>query len=128
MTPLTDREKEVMRLRYGLGQEREYTLEEVGRRLGITRERARQISFQRWQADSDVVFDYRLADYAGKELRLGFRLPGRVIGVPARSMTSTAMAPRALLGSNTGALTSVSAWTGLARPRKAASTRVLTRL
>ena len=43
MTPLTDREKEVMRLRYGLGQEREYTLEEVGRRLGITRERARQI-------------------------------------------------------------------------------------
>jgi RNA polymerase primary sigma factor len=43
MAPLTDREKEVMRLRYGLGIEREYTLEEVGRRLGITRERARQI-------------------------------------------------------------------------------------
>ena len=43
------------------------------------REKARQISFQRWQADADVVFDYRMADYAGKELRLGFRLPGRVI-------------------------------------------------
>ena len=43
MAPLTDREREVMRLRYGLGIEREYTLEEVGRRLGITRERARQI-------------------------------------------------------------------------------------
>ena len=43
MGPLTDREREVMRLRYGLGIEREYTLEEVGRRLGITRERARQI-------------------------------------------------------------------------------------
>ncbi|MBA3641780.1 MAG: sigma-70 family RNA polymerase sigma factor [Acidobacteriota bacterium] len=43
MAPLTDREKEVMRLRYGLGTELEYTLEEVGRRLGITRERARQI-------------------------------------------------------------------------------------
>jgi RNA polymerase primary sigma factor len=43
MAPLTDREREVMRLRYGLGTEREYTLEEVGRRLGITRERARQI-------------------------------------------------------------------------------------
>jgi RNA polymerase primary sigma factor len=43
MAPLSDREKEVMRLRYGLGTEREYTLEEVGRRLGITRERARQI-------------------------------------------------------------------------------------
>jgi RNA polymerase primary sigma factor len=43
MAPLTDREREVMRLRYGLGIEREYTLEEVGRRMGITRERARQI-------------------------------------------------------------------------------------
>jgi RNA polymerase primary sigma factor len=43
MAPLTDREREVMRLRYGLGTEREYTLEEVGRRLGLTRERARQI-------------------------------------------------------------------------------------
>ncbi len=43
MAPLNDREREVMRLRYGLGIEREYTLEEVGRRLGITRERARQI-------------------------------------------------------------------------------------
>ena len=43
MAPLTDREREVMRLRYGLGTDREHTLEEVGRRLGITRERARQI-------------------------------------------------------------------------------------
>ena len=43
MAPLTDREKEVMRLRYGLGTGREHTLEEVGRRLFITRERVRQI-------------------------------------------------------------------------------------
>jgi RNA polymerase primary sigma factor len=43
MAPLTDREKEVMRLRYGLGTDREMTLEEVGRRLFITRERVRQI-------------------------------------------------------------------------------------
>jgi RNA polymerase sigma factor (sigma-70 family) len=43
MAPLTDREKEVMRLRYGLGTDREHTLEEVGRRLFITRERVRQI-------------------------------------------------------------------------------------
>jgi RNA polymerase primary sigma factor len=43
MAPLTDREREVLRLRYGLGMERELTLEEVGRRLSITRERARQI-------------------------------------------------------------------------------------
>jgi RNA polymerase primary sigma factor len=43
MAPLTDREKEVLRLRYGLGTQREHTLEEVGRRLSITRERVRQI-------------------------------------------------------------------------------------
>jgi len=43
MAPLTDREKEVMRLRYGLGTDREHTLEEVGRRMFITRERVRQI-------------------------------------------------------------------------------------
>ncbi|MGH9347870.1 MAG: sigma-70 family RNA polymerase sigma factor, partial [Vicinamibacterales bacterium] len=43
MAPLGDREKEVLRLRYGLGIEREYTLEEIGRRLSVTRERVRQI-------------------------------------------------------------------------------------
>jgi RNA polymerase primary sigma factor len=43
MEPLTDREREVLRLRYGLGTNREHTLEEIGRRLAITRERARQL-------------------------------------------------------------------------------------
>jgi RNA polymerase primary sigma factor len=43
MAPLGEREKEVLRLRYGLGTDREHTLEEVGRRLAITRERVRQI-------------------------------------------------------------------------------------
>ena len=43
MQPLGDREKEVLRLRYGLGTDREYTLEEIGRRLSVTRERVRQI-------------------------------------------------------------------------------------
>ncbi|HXH07965.1 MAG TPA: sigma-70 family RNA polymerase sigma factor [Vicinamibacterales bacterium] len=43
MAPLTDREREILRLRYGLGIDREYTLEEIGRRLAITRERVRQI-------------------------------------------------------------------------------------
>jgi RNA polymerase primary sigma factor len=43
LAPLSDREKEVLRLRYGLGAEREYTLEEIGKRLAVTRERVRQI-------------------------------------------------------------------------------------
>jgi RNA polymerase primary sigma factor len=43
LAPLSDREREVLRLRYGLGADREYTLEEIGKRLEVTRERVRQI-------------------------------------------------------------------------------------
>ena len=43
MNPLTEREREVLRLHYGLGLDRELTLEEIGRRLSLTRERIRQI-------------------------------------------------------------------------------------
>jgi RNA polymerase primary sigma factor len=43
MGPLSDREREVLRLRYGLGLDRELTLAEIGRRLALTRERVRQI-------------------------------------------------------------------------------------
>jgi RNA polymerase primary sigma factor len=46
MAPLNEREREVMRLRFGLGTEREHTLEEIGRRLSITRERVRQLEAQ----------------------------------------------------------------------------------
>src|SRR5690606_33340013 len=40
---LKPREKEVLMLRFGLVGGREYTLEEVGRRFNVTRERIRQI-------------------------------------------------------------------------------------
>ena len=40
---LTDREKQVLRFRFGLEDGHPYTLEEVGRRFGVTRERIRQI-------------------------------------------------------------------------------------
>jgi RNA polymerase primary sigma factor len=40
---LPEREAEVIRLRYGVGGGRQRTLEEVGRRLRVSRERARQI-------------------------------------------------------------------------------------
>jgi RNA polymerase primary sigma factor len=43
MGPLNEREREVLRLRYGLGLDRELTLEAIGRRLSLTRERVRQI-------------------------------------------------------------------------------------
>ncbi|MDY6429884.1 MAG: RNA polymerase sigma factor RpoD [Bacilli bacterium] len=43
MKDLTDREEKVLRLRYGLDDNRPRTLEEVGREFGVTRERIRQI-------------------------------------------------------------------------------------
>lgn len=46
LSTLTPREAEVMRLRFGLEDGRPYTLEEVGEKLGLTRERIRQIQTQ----------------------------------------------------------------------------------
>ena len=40
---LKPREREVLRLRFGLGDSDELTLQEVGERLGLSRERVRQI-------------------------------------------------------------------------------------
>jgi RNA polymerase primary sigma factor len=40
---LTPRDRELMRMRYGIGYAQEHTLEEVGERFGITRERVRQV-------------------------------------------------------------------------------------
>ena len=40
---LSDRESQVIRLRYGLEDSRTHTLEEIGEMLGVTRERVRQI-------------------------------------------------------------------------------------
>ena len=40
---LTDREQKVLKLRFGLDDGRARTLEEVGRRFDVTRERIRQI-------------------------------------------------------------------------------------
>ncbi|MGE7638696.1 sigma-70 family RNA polymerase sigma factor [Peribacillus frigoritolerans] len=40
---LTDRESEVIKMRFGLNTGRTYTLEEVGLKMGVTRERIRQI-------------------------------------------------------------------------------------
>ena len=40
---LTDREREVVKLYFGIDEDTSYTLEEIGQRAGITRERVRQI-------------------------------------------------------------------------------------
>ncbi len=43
LATLSPKEKEILRLRFGIGEEGEHTLEEVGKRFEVTRERIRQI-------------------------------------------------------------------------------------
>ena len=40
---LDEREKDIIRYRFGLGQEGPLTLEQVGSRFGVTKERIRQL-------------------------------------------------------------------------------------
>jgi RNA polymerase primary sigma factor len=43
LATLSDREREILRLRFGIGTDHEHTLAELGARLSLTRERIRQI-------------------------------------------------------------------------------------
>jgi RNA polymerase primary sigma factor len=46
LAALTERERRVLQLRYGLHDQEPKTLEDIGRRLGLTRERVRQIELE----------------------------------------------------------------------------------
>lgn len=43
LSSLTPKEEEIVRMRYGLGEGKIYTLDEIGSKFGVTRERIRQI-------------------------------------------------------------------------------------
>ena len=63
---LTPREEKVIRLRYGLDDNRPRTLEEVGKEFNVTRERIRQIEAKAIKKLRHPTRIKRLGDYGGK--------------------------------------------------------------
>src|SRR5690554_349660 len=63
LSTLTDREEKVLRLRYGLYDGNTYTLEEVGREFGVTRERIRQIEAKAMRKLKHPSRQQRLRDF-----------------------------------------------------------------
>jgi RNA polymerase primary sigma factor len=49
LAKLTPREEKIMRMRFGIGERSEHTLQEVGDALSVTRERIRQIEVRALQ-------------------------------------------------------------------------------
>ena len=63
LTSLSPREARVLQLRYGLADGHSYTLEEVGERFGVTRERIRQIETKAIRRLRHPTRSRRLKDY-----------------------------------------------------------------
>ncbi|MCD8194765.1 MAG: RNA polymerase sigma factor RpoD [Coprobacillus sp.] len=63
LNDLSEREERVIRLRYGLDDNRPRTLEEVGKEFGVTRERIRQIEAKALKKLKHPTRSRRLGDY-----------------------------------------------------------------
>lgn len=63
---LPPREVRILQLRYGLLDGQSYTLEEVGNKMGVTRERVRQIEAQALSRLRHPLIKRRLRDYLGE--------------------------------------------------------------
>jgi RNA polymerase primary sigma factor len=62
---LTDREREVLELRYGLIDGKDHTLEEVGQHFNVTRERIRQIEAKALRKLRHPTRSHQLREYLG---------------------------------------------------------------
>lgn len=76
LSKLRPREEDILRLRYGLNDGHEYTLEEIGRKYDLTRERVRQIEVKALEhmrnlIPADVYADYGLEKPKQNEHRRG---------------------------------------------------------
>ena len=62
---LTDRERQVLEMRFGLTDGQDHTLEEVGKEFGVTRERIRQIEAKALRKLRHPSRSKALRDYLG---------------------------------------------------------------
>ena len=65
LAALTDREREVLELRYGLLDGKDHTLEEVGKYFNVTRERIRQIEAKALRKLRHPTRSHQLREYLG---------------------------------------------------------------
>jgi RNA polymerase primary sigma factor len=66
LNTLSEREKEVLKLYFGIGEDTAHTLEEIGRRFNLTRERVRQIKEKALRRLKHCSRSDRLKLYRGK--------------------------------------------------------------
>ena len=73
---LNPREAEIIRMRFGLEDGREHTLEEVGRKFSITRERVRQIEVKAIEKLKHPLRNRKLKSFLSPAGEAGYGLPG----------------------------------------------------
>jgi len=63
LADLTPREQRILRMRFGIGDTADHTLEEIGTEFGVTRERIRQIEAKALEKLRDPVRSHKLATF-----------------------------------------------------------------
>ena len=64
LSKLTPREEKIVRMRFGIGEQTDHTLEEVGRDFDLTRERIRQIEAKALEKLEEAIEDPALQSFA----------------------------------------------------------------
>jgi RNA polymerase primary sigma factor len=67
LATLTPREEQILRMRFGIGQKTDSTLEEVGKLFAVTRERIRQIEAKALRKLRSTERCRNLQDFLGLE-------------------------------------------------------------
>lgn len=87
---LPEREASILALRFGLTNDKEHTLQEIGDLLGVTRERVRQLEAKAMGSLREGMFMYRLRDVfydGGTPAATAGPALAKVVALPVRSET-----------------------------------------